>query len=69
MVMLSTSPGGRGGASVLAAATTSAPYFGGQVKASLAVPGFNDNFDAAQGVLKNEELKAKLVLAVGSLAA
>ncbi len=67
MVLLSTSPGARGGASVLAAATTSVPFFGGQVKASLSIPSFNENFDVERGVLKNEELKAKLIEAVNQL--
>ncbi|MDP1976742.1 NADPH-dependent FMN reductase [Undibacterium sp.] len=68
MVMLSTSPGARGGASVLAAATGSAPFFGGEVKASLSVPTFYENFDVEKQELKNEELKAKLLAALASLA-
>jgi chromate reductase len=68
MVMLSTSPGARGGASVLAAATGSAPFFGGQLKASLSVPAFHENFDVEKQELKNEELKAKLVAVLASLA-
>jgi chromate reductase len=67
MVLLSTSPGARGGASVLAAATDSAPRFAGHVKASLAIPSFYENFDVELGVLRNEELKAKLVEAVSRL--
>jgi chromate reductase len=67
MVMLSTSPGARGGASVLAAATGSAPFFGGQVKASLAIPSFYENFDVERGMIKDEALKTRLVEAVGSL--
>jgi chromate reductase len=66
MVLLSTSPGGRGGASVLAAALTSAPFFGGVVKASLSIPSFNDNFDLESGRLKNPELAAKLLDAVSA---
>jgi len=67
MVLLATSPGPRGGASVLAAATASTPYFGGDVKASLAIPSFHENFDAARGTLGNEELNSKLVEAVRRL--
>jgi chromate reductase len=67
MVVLSTSPGPRGGASVLAAATASAPFFGGDVKASLAIPSFHENFDVELGVLRNEELKTKLTEAVSQL--
>jgi len=67
MVLLSTSPGARGGASVLAAATGSAPFFGGDVKASLAIPSFHENFDVERGMLRNEELKTRLIDAVGQL--
>jgi chromate reductase len=67
MVLLATSPGARGGASVLAAATTSAPYFAGHVKASLAIPSFYENFDVERGILKNDELRNKLIEAVSHL--
>jgi len=67
MVMLATSPGARGGASVLAVATSSAPFFAGHVKASLAIPSFYENFDVERGTLKNEELNAKLIEAVNQL--
>jgi NAD(P)H-dependent FMN reductase len=67
MVLLSTSPGPRGGATVLAAAVNSAPFFEGDVKASLSVPSFHKNFDAEQGVIRNEEIKQSLVDAVAAL--
>jgi chromate reductase len=67
MVLLSTSPGPRGGASVLAAATGSAPFFGGNVKASLAIPSFYENFDVELGMLRNGELNARLIEAVSRL--
>ena len=67
MVLLSTSPGPRGGASVLAAATGSAPFFAGHVKASLAIPSFYENFDVERGTLRNEELKSRLIEAVSQL--
>ena len=67
MLLLSTSPGPRGGASVLAAAINSAPFFGGQVKASLSIPSFYDNFDVEHGVMKNEQLNSELIQAVSSL--
>jgi len=67
LILLSTSPGARGGASVLAAATGSAPFFAGHVKASLSIPSFYENFDVERGVLKNAELNAKLVEAVSRL--
>lgn len=67
MVMLSTSPGGRGGASVLATALASAARFGGDVKASMSVPGFHTNFDMEKGKLTNPELKAQLEETLNSL--
>jgi chromate reductase, NAD(P)H dehydrogenase (quinone) len=67
MVLLSTSPGARGGASVLATATSAAPFYGGQVKASLAIPDFHQNFDVERGTLNNYELKQELIKAVSQL--
>ena len=67
MVLLSTSPGPGGGSNVLTAATTSAPYFDGVVKASLAVPSFYDNFDIEQGRITNVEINSQLLSAVNSL--
>lgn len=67
LVLLSTSPGARGGASVLAAAVASAPFFDGDVKASLSVPSFHDNFDMETQRLKPGVLQAQLVAAVNSL--
>lgn len=60
LLMLSTSPGGRGGASVLAQAVTSAPFFAGNVKASLSIPSFSENFDSGLGQISNEELARSL---------
>ncbi len=67
VVMLSTSPGGRGGANVMEAVLKSAPRFGADIKASLSIPSFYDNFDAEKGELTNEELQAKLREAIRSL--
>ncbi|OCH23428.1 NADPH-dependent FMN reductase [Aliivibrio sp. 1S128] len=60
MIMLATSPGPGGAATVLAAATGSAPYFAAEVKGSLSIPSFYDNFDMEKGELKNEALAQKL---------
>jgi chromate reductase len=67
MVMLATSPGEGGGSRVLAAATTSAPYFAGDLKAGLSVPSFYDNFDVTLGQVINEDIQSQLVIAVTSL--
>ena len=60
MVLLSTSPGKGGGASVLAAAVNSAPYFAGEVKASLSVPCFYDNFDPESKAATNSDIQSQL---------
>lgn len=44
-VFLSTSPGSRGGAGVLATAVNAAPHFGAEIVASLSVPSFQSSFD------------------------
>jgi len=67
MVLLATSPGPGGAASVLAAATKSAPFFNGDVKASLSIPSFYENFDLESGIVKNVDISAQLNSAVQSL--
>lgn len=67
MVMLATSPGPGGANSVLSSAVNSAPFFAAQVKASLSVPSFFDNFDMEKQVLINPELDKALNEAVGQL--
>lgn len=67
MVLLSTAPGPGGAASVLAAATNSAAYFHGEVKASLSIPAFHENFDVESASMKNSEINTQLLNAVHSL--
>lgn len=67
MVILSTSPGARGGATVMALALSSLPRFDADIKASLSIPSFNDNFDTQSGKLTNPELKQQLQQAVAKL--
>ena len=67
MIMLATSPGPGGAASVLAMATASAPYFNGRVKASLSVPSFYDNFYLEQGRIINNEIDRQLLTVMNSL--
>ena len=66
-VFLATSPGKGGAQSVLASAVGSAEYFTADVKASLSVPSFHENFDAESGVVSNEEIRNQLIAAVKSL--
>jgi chromate reductase, NAD(P)H dehydrogenase (quinone) len=58
MLLMATSPGGRGGASVLATATALFPRFGTTIVATFSLPSFHDNF-SEQGVI-NAELSAEL---------
>lgn len=67
MVLLATSPGPGGANTVLTAASNSAPYFAADVKASLSIPSFFDNFDMETGELKNDELKQALTEAIFKL--
>ncbi|PKH89262.1 NADPH-dependent FMN reductase [Colwellia sp. Bg11-28] len=64
MVLLATSPGPGGAQTVLTAATGSAPYFAGDVKASVSIPSFFDNFDSEKQTISNpvilDELKSAL---------
>ena len=55
-VLLSTAPGPRGGRGVLDTAVSVAPFFGCDVRASLAVPSFHDVFDATTGALTDTDL-------------
>ncbi|MEN8733775.1 MAG: NAD(P)H-dependent oxidoreductase [Lentimonas sp.] len=56
MLLLSTSPGGRGGATVLAAAAGAFPHLGGEVVATFPLPSYGDNFSTADGI-QDEDLK------------
>ena len=63
MFLLATSPGGRGGQTVLASATAVYPHQGGQVAATFSLPAFGDNFENG---ISNDELLASFKLALGS---
>ena len=67
MLLLATSPGPGGAGSVLTAAAGSAFYFAGDVKATLSIPNFFDNFDIENTKLNNEALQLKLQDAVNCL--
>ncbi|MCG9724267.1 NADPH-dependent FMN reductase [Vibrio brasiliensis] len=68
VVYLATSPGPGGAQTVLAAATASAPYFGADVKASVSVPSFYDNFDFETAAVTNQEIADEIKVAVAKLA-
>ena len=67
LILLATSPGGRGAAGVLAAAVKSAPHYGGDLKASLSIPGFYGNFDTKAGKVSNPEVQSMLETTLASL--
>ncbi len=66
-VLLATSPGPGGAGSALGIAKGAAPYVGLDVKASLSIPSFYDNFDLQNGQLTNDEIQAQLDTALASL--
>jgi len=67
MVLLSTSPGGRGALSVMELAQRQIPRFGGEIRASVSVPSFYDNFDTDAGQVSNAEIAAQIEAAVKRL--
>ena len=66
MLLLATSPGARGGSSVLEIANKRFPFQGGIVKGRFSLPSFYENFDAEKGIT-NEELKNELLEIVNSI--
>ena len=67
MLLLATSPGPGGASSVLSAATTSAPFFNGEVIASISLPSFYENFDSDHGQITNNITNAQLTDAIDEL--
>ncbi|USD36095.1 MULTISPECIES: NADPH-dependent FMN reductase [Ferrimonas] len=67
VIYLATSPGPGGAASVLASAVGSAQFFGADVKGSLSIPSFYDNFDLEAGVLKSEVIQQQLAQTMSTL--
>ena len=51
MLLLATSPGARGGSSVLEIATKRFPFQGGNIKGSFSLPSFFENFDVVNGII------------------
>jgi chromate reductase len=67
MVLLATSPGSRGGQSVLELASNQIPRFGGELIASISVPSFSENFDEDSGTMTNAEISVEIQQAVERL--
>ena len=66
MLLLATSPGARGGSSVLDIATKRFPFQGGIVKGSFSLPSFYENFDVVHGII-HPEYKKQLLEIVKSI--
>ncbi len=62
MLLLSTSPGGRGGASALGIAKNGFPHMGGNIVADFSLPKFYDNFK--DGNIVDDALNSELKEAV-----
>lgn len=60
MLLMATSPGTRGGASVLEIARNALPRYGANVKATFSLPAFNANFDLEKNQISNTELDTEL---------
>ena len=62
MLLMATSPGGRGGATVLEIAKGRFPYMGGNIVSDFSLPFFGNNF-SDEGI-KEEELDQQLKVAI-----
>lgn len=58
MLLLSTSPGQRGGSGVMGAAAIRFPKHGADIIATFSLPDFKENFDSRRGIL-NDDLDKK----------
>lgn len=67
VVFLATSPGPGGAKSVLATATDSAHFFAADVKASISVPNFFENFDSEKQLITNPVIIHELTTALAKL--
>lgn len=66
MLLLATSPGVRGGSTVLETAKGRFPLQGAVVKGSFSLPSFNDNFDLENGIT-NQDLKNQLLEIINAI--
>jgi len=65
MLLMATSPGGRGGATALEIARGRFPYMGGNIVADFSLPFFGQNF-SKEGIL-DSDLKTKFKTAISAL--
>jgi len=67
VLLLSTSQGKNGASAVLAIAKDAAPFYGMDVKATLSIPSFQDNFDTESERITDSKLNEKLANAIKKL--
>ena len=67
MLLLATSPGARGGSSVLEIASNRFPRQAGIIKGVFSLPRFNDNFDTQKGEISDEKLDTELKKIINSI--
>jgi len=60
MLLMATSPGARGGKSVLEIAQNNLPRFDADIKAVFSLPSFGENFDETNNIISNFELNNQL---------
>lgn len=60
MLLLATSPGSRGGASVLEIAHNALPRYGAEINGTFSLPTFGANFDLQENKISNVELDREL---------
>lgn len=60
MLLMATSTGKRGGASVLEIAKNAFPRYGADIKATFSLPLFDENFDTKQNKISNSELDLEI---------
>ena len=60
MLLMATSPGGRGGKRVLEIAEAAFPRYGGDIRATFSLPKFYENFDVENGKISNAEFDQQL---------
>lgn len=60
MLLMATSPGARGGATVLEIAKNAFPRYGTEIKGTFSLPSFDANFDVQNGKISNLELDKQL---------
>lgn len=59
ILLMSTSPGARGGATVMEMALKTLPHFGATILENFSLPKFYENFDNSKGII-NERLRSDL---------